>query len=82
MTIGYTTGVYDLFHIGHLNLLKNARGLCDMLIVGVTVGEFVSAINDFCNNPRPRFNAYSRQIFLEKYSMNALIEKFRQAIRG
>lgn len=45
-----------------------------------TAEEFVSAINDFCNNPRPRYNAYSRQTFLEKYSMNALIEKFRQAI--
>lgn len=41
MVIGYTTGVYDLFHIGHLNLLKNARGLCDKLIVGVTVDKLV-----------------------------------------
>lgn len=41
MILGYTSGVYDLFHIGHLNLLKNAKGMCDKLIVGVTVDKLV-----------------------------------------
>ena len=54
MIIGYTAGVYDLFHIGHLNILKHAKSLCDKLIVGVTTDELALSVKG--ELPRVKFN--------------------------
>ena len=56
MKIGYTCGVYDLFHVGHLNLFERCKKECDYLIVGVCSDEYVSVIK----NKEPVINEKDR----------------------
>jgi len=54
--VGYTTGVFDMFHIGHLNILKRAKEQCEYLIVGVTTDALCQSrknkIPIICENDR------------------------------
>lgn len=61
MIIGYTTGVFDLFHIGHLNILKTAKEHCDYLIVGVTTDELCWKLK----NKKPIISFNERQLIVE-----------------
>lgn len=46
----------------------------------LTTDEFITAIYDFCQNPRPRHNAYSREVFVNQYSADRMVDKFRAVL--
>lgn len=59
--IGYTTGVFDMFHIGHLNILRRAKEQCELLIVGVTSDELCH----LRKNKYPIINELDRMAIVE-----------------
>ena len=59
--VGYTCGVFDLFHVGHLNLLERCKEMCDTLIVGVCDDDYVRTIKQ----KEPVINESDRQRILQ-----------------
>ncbi|KGN70214.1 adenylyltransferase/cytidyltransferase family protein [Porphyromonas sp. COT-239 OH1446] len=77
--IGYTTGVYDMFHIGHLNILRRAKDLCEVLIVGVTT----DALCLKRKNKLPIINEKERVAIVEaiRYVDKVVLQSDMQKIR-
>lgn len=77
--IGYTAGVYDMFHIGHLNVIKNAKEQCDFLIVGVSTDEIV--LNNKNKSPVIPFDERVKIVEAIKY-VDKVIPQERYDIEG
>ena len=77
--IGYTDGVYDLFHVGHLNMIQTAKECCDSLIVGVHGDDVVEEYK----HRRPIINENDRRRIVEsiKGVDRAVINRFRDKIK-
>ena len=78
--VGYTTGVFDLFHVGHLNILKQAKMKCDYLIVGVSTDELVKEYK----NKTPIISFEERKTIVEaiKYVDEVVPQESRDKIEA
>lgn len=76
--IGFTDGTYDLFHVGHLNLIREAKKHCDYLIVGVHADEIVFSYK----NKYPIIKAEDRRAIVEsiRYVDKAVVNQTRDKI--
>lgn len=77
--IGYTDGVYDLFHVGHLNMINTAKQNCEYLIVGVHGDEVVKAYK----HRMPIINENDRRKIVAsiKGVDKAVINRFRDKLK-
>ena len=66
--IGYTTGCYDMFHIGHLNILRRAKEMCDFLVVGVTT-------DDLCFQRKHKYQIINEQQRMQIISAVRYVDK-------
>lgn len=78
--IGYTTGVFDLFHIGHLNILKKAKENCDFLIVAVSTDELVSNYKN--KNPVIEFSERAAIVEAIKYVDKVVPQESRNKLEA
>ena len=77
--IGYTTGVFDMFHIGHLNILKRAKEQCEFLIVGVTTDELCYKRKQKCPiiNEKERMEIVGAIRYVDKVVPQADMDKLK-----
>jgi glycerol-3-phosphate cytidylyltransferase len=77
--IGYTTGIFDVFHIGHLNLIKQAKLHCDKLIVGVSTSKVVREKNKIAvNSYKTRKDIINSLIYVDKTIAQNSIDKIKE----